>query len=259
MASLTGKTVLVTGASAGIGRAAVKAFVAAGSKVIAVARSRERLDELARESAGVVALPTDLTDAAAAEALARTILDRYGPPDVIVANAGRGVDARFTETTDAAFQSLFELNVLGVVRSVRPFLPAMIARGSGRILFISSVVGKRGVPSYTAYSASKYAIHGIADALRPELWGTGVTVGIVCPSSTETEFDERKLRAGPPQRSVRVQRHSAESVARSIVRMARTTRREMVLSPEGKLMTIVNTLSPKFMDWVLAKALVKKG
>jgi short-subunit dehydrogenase len=99
----------------------------------------------------------------------------------------------------------------------------------------------------------------MAEALRPELQGTGVTVGIVCPSSTTTEFEERKLRAGPPQVKVRVQRHSADSVARALVRMARSTRREMILSPEAKLMNVLNWIAPAFLDWILAKTLVRKS
>ena len=256
--ALAGKTVLITGASSGIGRAAALAFAAEGSRVLAVARAREKLDALAREHAAIVPLPNDVTDAAAMDALAREILERFGAPDVVIANAGRGVDAPFVETSDDAYRALFDLNVLGVVRTIRPFLPAMIARGSGRILMVSSIVGKRGIPNYSAYGASKFALHGILDALRPELSGTGVSAGIVCPSSTDTEFDARKLRAGTPQRNVRVQRHSAESVARALVRMARGTRREMVLSPEGKLMVVVDRLAPSLMDWILARTLVKK-
>jgi short-subunit dehydrogenase len=99
----------------------------------------------------------------------------------------------------------------------------------------------------------------MADALRPELYGTGVTVGLVCPSSTTTEFGQNVLREGPPQVKVRVQKHSAESVGRALVRMARWTRREMVLSPEAKLMTVLNTLVPGFLDWVLAKILIRKA
>jgi short-subunit dehydrogenase len=135
----------------------------------------------------------------------------------------------------------------------------MVDRGRGRIVLVSSVVGKRGTPNYAAYSGSKFALHGIADALRPELSGTGVTVGIVCPSSTTTQFDERKMRAGVPQNKVRVQRHSAASVARAITRMARSRRREVVLSAEGRLMVLVNALSPRLMDWILAKTLVRRG
>jgi short-subunit dehydrogenase len=258
---LHGKRVLVTGASSGIGRAAAKAFVGAGASVVAVARSKERLDALAAELGGppvAIPLSADVADGASMEALAKDVLARFGPPDVIVAGAGIGMDARFAETTDEAFRRVLEVNVIGVLRTIRPFLPAMVARGSGRILLISSVVGKRGVPNYSAYSASKFALHGMADALRPELHGTGVTVGIVCPSSTSTEFDDRKIRAGVPQPRVRVQRHTPESVAAALVRMARSTRREVVLSVEGKFMNWANRLAPGLLDIILAKALVKK-
>jgi short-subunit dehydrogenase len=258
---LRGKRVLVTGASSGIGRAAAKAFAGAGASVLVVARSEEKLDALAAEIGGppkAVPLPADVADGASMAALAEEVLLRYGPPDVIVAGAGIGMDARFAETSDDDFRRVLEVNVLGVLRTIRPFLPAMVARGSGRILLISSVVGKRGVPNYTAYSASKFALHGMADALRPELYGTGVTVGIVCPSSTSTEFDTRKIRAGIAQPRVRVQRHTPESVAAALVRMARSTRREVVLSVEGKFMSWANRWAPGLLDIVLAKALVKK-
>jgi len=256
---LSGKTVLVTGASAGIGRAACHAFARDGATVIAVARSEERLRSLAGEIGEGRCLPlaADVADAESMEALAGRVLAERGVPDVVVANAGIGLDARFAETTDEAMRRILEVNVLGVLRTVRPFLSGMRARKSGRILLVSSVVGKRGIPNYTAYAASKFALHGMADALRPEIRGTGVSVGIVCPSSTETEFDARKLSAGARQKRVRVQRHSAESVARALVRMATSTRREMVLSPEGKFMAWMNKLAPGLADWVLWRALVR--
>ena len=257
---LAGKHVLITGASWGIGHAAARAFVAEGAVVLAVARSKDRLDALAAELGGPARVATfvaDVSDGPAMEALARTVIAGHGVPDVVIANAGLGMDARFEATTDDDLRKIFEVNVFGVVRTIRPFLPGMVARGRGRILVVSSVVGKRGIPNYAAYSGSKFALHGMADALRPELYGTGVTVGIVCPSSTTTEFAERKLRSGPPQKNVRVQKHSAESVARALVRMARSRRREMILSPEGKLMNAVNRLAPGLLDWILAKALVK--
>ena len=258
---LRGKHVLLTGASEGIGRASAEAFVEAGAIVLALARSKERLGVLAAElpPSRVVPFVADVADGARMEEVAREILDRFGPPDVVVANAGIGLDARVSETSDEALRRVFDVNVYGAVRSFRPFLPAMIKRGRGRIVLVSSIVGKRGTPNYGAYSASKFALHGLADALRPELLGTGVTVGIVCPSSTTTRFDERKMRSGIPQNKVRVQRHSPASVARAIVRMSRSSRREMVLSAEGRLMVVVNALSPRLMDWVLAKTLVKRG
>ncbi len=259
---LSGRRVLITGASFGIGRAATKAFVDEGAVVLAVARSKDRLEALAQEcggASGVATFVADVADGPGMEALAQRILAEQGVPDVVVANAGLGTDARFAVTTDDMWRAVFEVNVFGVVRTIRPFLPGMVARGSGRILIVSSAVGKRGVPSYAAYSASKFALHGMADALRPELVGSGVTVGIVCPSSTTTNFEERKLRAGPPQIRVRVQKHSPESVARALVRMARGTRREIVLSPEAKLMNVMNRLAPGILDRILAKVLVGKA
>jgi len=259
--NLQGKRVLITGASTGIGRAATTAFVEAGAHVIALARSKDKLDALAAELGGpaqVTVEAADVTDGPAMEAFARAQLAGPGAPDVIVANAGLGMDARFTATSDEALRHIFDVNVFGVARTIRPFLAAMIARGSGRVLLVSSAVGKRGIPNYSAYSASKFALHGMADALRPELVGTGVTVGVVCPSSTTTEFGQNVLREGPAQVKVRVQKHSADSVARALVKMARSTRREVVLSPEAKFMVVLNWLAPGILDRVLAKILVRK-
>jgi len=259
---LSGRRVLITGASSGIGRAAVRAFVAEGAVVLAVARSEPELRGISAELGGaskVVPLPCDVTDGPAMERMAREVLARWGAPDVIVANAGVGLDARFEAMTDDALRTVFEVNVFGVVRTIRPFLPAMTARKSGRILIVSSVVGKRGVPNYSAYAGSKFALHGMADSLRSELVGTGVSVGIVCPSSTTTQFQSRIRREGPPQVRTRVKKHSAESVARALVSMARSKRRERILSPEAKLLNGLNRLAPGLLDWFLAKALMRRA
>ncbi len=256
-AKLAGRRVLVTGASSGIGRAAVDAFVAAGARVVAVARTGNRLAEIAARHGGpprVEPVVADVADPVSMDAMAGRVLAR-GVPDVVVANAGVGLDALFVNLTDRDLHRVLEVNVVGVVRTVRPFLPGMLERGSGRVLLVSSIVGKRGVPSYAGYSASKFALHGMADALRVETWGTGVTVGVVCPSSTETGFRDRALREGPQQRRYRVARHSAESVALALVKMARSRRREMVLSAEAKLMAFANKFVPGIVDRVLARAL----
>lgn len=257
---LQGKNVLVTGASAGIGLATAKRFVESGSNVWALARNRERLEALSAELGGppkLVPVAADLSDGPAMAAVTGRILSQLGVPDVIVANAGISLDARFEHTTDADLESVYQVNVFGLVRSIRPFLPAMKERSSGRIIFVSSVIGKRGIPNYTAYSGSKFALHGMLDALRPELAGSGVKAGIVCPSSTESELRHRMKRIGPKQSDTRLRQHSAESVANAIVKMARTGKREIVLSSEGKLMNWINRISPGLMDRILARALVK--
>ena len=260
MGKLDGRLVLITGASAGIGRAAARAFVAEGARVIGASRNQERLRELGEELGGdahFVAVAADVSDDASMEHMVAAV-GEVGLPDFVIANAGVGLDAPFLETDLEAMRSLFDVNVFGVVRSIRPFLPGMLERGSGRVLLIGSVVGKRGIPGYSAYSASKFALHGMADVLRAELHGSGVSVGIVCPSSTESEFQQRTHRVGNPKRPPRPKRHSAEGVARAIVRMSLSRRAEMLLSPEGKFMVLVDTLAPRLVDAILARVLTKK-
>ncbi|HEX5043908.1 MAG TPA: SDR family NAD(P)-dependent oxidoreductase [Candidatus Polarisedimenticolaceae bacterium] len=254
-----GKLVLITGASQGIGHASARAFAAQGATVVVVARSWQKLAELAASDRRIVPVAADVADGASMEAMAARVLAERGVPHVVIANAGIGLDARFQDTSDAAMRELLEVNTLGVLRTVRPFLPGMIARGSGRILLVSSVVGKRGIPHYTAYSASKFALHGMADCLRPELHGSGVTVGIVCPSSTTTEFQANLRTAGPAQNKKRLKRHSAESVAEALVSMAGSTRRERILSLEGKAMALLDTLAPWLMDFVLGRVFMRHG
>jgi short-subunit dehydrogenase len=133
----------------------------------------------------------------------------------------------------------------------------MVARGSGRVLLVSSVVGLRGVPNYSAYSGSKFWLHGAADAMRAELRGSGVSVGLVCPSSTATEFQEASLRRGPPQKRVRPLTHSADSVARVVVRMGRSRRRMHVCSVEGRFMRWAQVVAPGLMDAILHRVLVR--
>ena len=254
--------VLITGASSGIGRVTALQFVHEGARVLAVARNEARLTELAADARPAGRIETHIADVADDDemaALAARILDEHGAPDVVLANAGIGLDARFENTTDIDARVVFETNVLGVFRTVRPYLPAMVARGSGRILIVSSVVGKRGIPNYAAYSGSKFALHGMAGALRTELRGTGVTVGLICPSSTTTGFHERVRKSGPAQRRVRVATHTPESVATAIVRMARNDRREVVLSAEAKAMSFVEKFAPGLLDVILHRALVRKG
>ncbi len=255
------KTILITGASEGIGRASALAFAARGDRVAAVARNRERLESLVAELGGAPqAHPFvgDVTDADSMRRCVEAVLELWGVPDVVVANAGRGLDALFTETTDEALRSVFDINVFGLVRTIRPFVQGMIDRGSGRILLISSIVGKRGIPHYAAYSASKFALHGMAESLRTELHGTGVSVGLICPASTTTAFHDNLLQAGPKQRRVRPRTHSPESVARAIVRMAGSNRREIVLGLEAKLLVLGNTLVPGLVDRILARALTRR-
>ena len=258
MSGNPGRLVLITGTSKGIGRCAAIEFARRADRVVAVARSRDALDALAREHERIVPVVADVADAESMKALGNHVLAEHGVPDVVVANAGIGLDALFTATTDDDLRRLFEVNVVGVFRTVRPFINGMVQRASGRVLIVSSIVGKRGLPHYSGYSASKFALHGAADALRAELCGTGVTVGVLCPSSTTTDFQRNTIRSGTAQRRVRLVRRSPESVAHTIISMASSRRRERILGFESKLMTLGDVIAPGLIDWILARTLTRK-
>ena len=256
----SGRVVLISGASSGIGAATARRFASLGAQVIGLARRAEALESLQREFPDRIRVEVaDVTDGPRMAELCAGLLDEGIMPDLVVANAGIGLDAAFTNMSDEDVRRVFDVNVLGVVRTVRPFLAPMVARGHGRLLWISSIVGKRGTPYYAAYSGSKFALHGMADSLRAELHGTGVSLGLVCPSSTLTDFQDNALRRGPGQKKVRPRRHSVDSVVDAIVRMAGSRRREVVLGAEAKLMVWVNRIAPGWLDGFLARILRNKA
>ncbi len=179
---LTSRTVVVTGASEGIGRATALEVAAAGARVVAAARSEERLASLVGEADGeVVPVPVDLTSAGDRARL----LDAAGEPDALVNVAGAARLGPLTEVSDDEVRSLFALNVVALVELTRAVLPSMLARGSGHVVNVGSVLGYLAGPPLAVYSATKSAVHGFTDGLRREVLGRGVDVTLVTPGAVQ--------------------------------------------------------------------------
>ena len=179
---LTSRTVVVTGASEGVGRAAALELAAHGARVVAAARSSERLDELVSEADGeVVRVPVDLTSADGR----RQLLAVADEPAALVNVAGAATLGPVTEVTDDDVRRLFALNVLAVVELTRGVLPGMLARGSGHIVNVGSVLGYVAGPPLAVYSATKSAVQGFTDGLRREVLGRGVDVTLVTPGAVQ--------------------------------------------------------------------------
>lgn len=185
---------LVTGASSGIGRALVLELAGRGTAVVALARRRERLRELADEararhpgSPPVVALELDVTDREAlVSAIARA--DREAPFDLVVANAGVGLGASAAELTHEAVERTFAVNVLGAAATLQAALPGMLARGHGTLCGVSSLAGSGGMPGSGAYAASKAALSNLLETFAIDLAGTGVRVCDVQPGYVHSEM-----------------------------------------------------------------------
>jgi NADP-dependent 3-hydroxy acid dehydrogenase YdfG len=178
------RTALVTGASSGIGAAAVRALAAAGFDTVAAARRVERCRELAEEVGGR-AMELDVTDADSVAALAAG-LDSV---DVIVHSAGGALGLEpVAEADEEAWRTMYETNVLGVERVTKALLPALERRGNGHIVVIGSVAGVEVYPGGAGYTAAKHAVNALCRTLRLELLGKPVRVTEVAPGMVETEF-----------------------------------------------------------------------
>lgn len=187
------KVVLVTGGSSGIGLAAARLMAAAGAHVWLSARRKENLDTALREVQAVSSpsqrcgiVPADVSDSQQAARLVETITQSAGAPDVLFNSAGITQPGYVQDLPLKIFEQLMQVNYFGTVYATAAVLPAMLQRGSGHIINISSMAGYLGVFGYTAYGASKYAVVGYSEALRAEMKPHGIRVSVAFPPDTDT-------------------------------------------------------------------------
>lgn len=186
----TGKTAVVTGASSGIGAATARLLAREGCNVALAARRKDRLKDLAGElGERALAVPTDVTDPAACEALVSRAVEHFGSVDVLVANAGLGFYGSIPDGNPEDWRRMFEVNVLGVLYAIRAAVRHMLERGSGDVVLVSSLAGRRvPVPDATVYAATKHALTAVAEGLRMDVSDKGVRVTNVEPGLVRTEF-----------------------------------------------------------------------
>lgn len=189
-----GQTILVTGASSGIGEAIARQFARDGAHLLLSARSEDRLHELADEfrALGVEAtvFAHDLSTPGAAQALYDRITADGHEIDVLVNNAGFGKVGAFVDFDAEVYESMITLNVTNLVALTRLFLPSMIGRGSGGVLNVASTAAFQPVPYFAVYAATKAFVLSFTEALHAEVQGTGVAVTALCPGPTSTGFAE---------------------------------------------------------------------
>lgn len=190
-----GTTVLVTGASSGIGAACVAAFLDEGARVIAVARRDDRLEELAREREGrVLALRADVRDRAQVEQAVAGLPQEWARIDVLVNNAGLAAGRGPVHTADPDdWDRMLDTNVRGLLNVTNAVLPAMVSRGSGHVINIGSNAGREVYPGGTVYCATKAAVERITRGTRMDVLGSGVKLSQVDPGMVETEFSLVRL------------------------------------------------------------------
>jgi len=191
--SLKGRHALVTGGGRGIGRAIAASLAKAGATVTITGRSSASLEQAIAQGDAHAAAIADVTDAEAVQRAVREAVDRSGPVDLMIANAGAAASAPFMKSGPEVFRQMLDVNLLGVTNTAQAVLGTMTERGFGRIIAVASTAGLKGYPYVSAYCAAKHAVIGLVRALALETAKTGVTVNAVCPGFTDTDLVAESL------------------------------------------------------------------
>ena len=190
MAFWTNKTVMITGASSGIGKGLALEVAARGAKLGLIARRQNLLDEIVNvvrlRGGKAFAVAADVRDADAMKFAADSIRAQLGPIDILIANAGIGTSSHISQLNPIHVANVISINVLGAANSVAAVVPQMVERGSGQLVAISSLAAYRGLPKSAAYCASKAAMSAYFESVRIDLRGTGVNVTIIHPGFIKT-------------------------------------------------------------------------
>jgi short-subunit dehydrogenase len=264
MVSYTTKTVVITGASEGIGRALALQLAPQSPNLVLAARNESRLNEVVEQcihiGAQAIAVPTDVTEEKQCASLIKTAVEKFGSVDTLVNNAGGTMWANVEDVEDLSiYEDLIKLNYLSGVWCTYHALP-YLRKSKGLIVGISSVAGMVGVPTRTGYAATKHAQFGFFDSLRIELEGTGVDVTMVAPDFVKTQIHKRALKGdGTPLKETPLQEKqimTSEQCAEMIVDAMGKRKRLLICSTRGIVGRWIRLIAPKWMDNVAKKAIL---
>ena len=256
--NLNGATIVITGASSGIGQATAEAFARQHTRLVLAARDGAALEQVAAAcrtlGAEAIAVPTDVTDTAAVRRLAARAVEFGGPIDVWVSNVGVGAVGRFHETPMAAHEQVIRANLIGHMNDAHAAVPVFLQQGHGIFINTISLGGFAAAPFAAAYSASKFGLKGFSEALRAELASEPeIHVCDVYPAFIDTpglahgaNYTGRALSAPPPV-------HDARRVAEAIVGLARAPRDSVIVGPVAHLVRFGHALAPGWVARSMAR------
>jgi len=255
---LNDRRILLTGASSGIGRALALQLAPLGTRLLLVARSEAPLAKLASElkHLGATSAETivgDVTDAELRGLIARRIRDDWGALDLLVNNAGISAHGRFEGSSPEVLRKIMEVNFFAAAELARETLPLLKSGKDPLLVNIGSILGHRGVPFNSEYCASKFALRGWSEAIRPELERDGIDVLLVSPGTTDTEFFEHLIAKGENLPWGEQKGLPAEKAAAQIVRAIERRRNEIFPNWRGRMLGLLNRFSPRLVDRILKR------
>jgi NADP-dependent 3-hydroxy acid dehydrogenase YdfG len=237
---------IVTGASAGIGRATALALAKQGARVALAARRGDALlaleEDIQQQAGDAIVVPTDVTQRAQVDAMVQEVLTQWGRVDILVSNAGEYIRSPILTLDPADLQRSFDVNFFGGVYCIKAVLPHMLAQKSGHIVAVTSMDGKVGLPPDAPYVSAKFALTGFCEVLRQEVSESGISVTNVLPGRVDTEMIEH-LRFAWISPKI-----SPETVAQGILNGIRKRKPIVILPPQARLLYYINVIAPKLSD-----------
>ena len=254
---LRGARLLLTGASSGIGRSLAEQAARAGARLALVARSADKLQELARSltalGAEAIAVPGDVTREADRRHILTTVMEHFDGLDVLINNAGVGSWCHFAESSEEILRQIMEVNFFAPAELIRLAIPVLRKGRSPAIVNVASMCGRRGIPAWSEYSASKFALCGLTEALRGEMVRFAIDVLLVVPGLTRSDLWQHLLRnTGRYQLDVS-KGMPPEKVAAGILRALQKNRTETVLGWDARWLLRVNRYLPRLVDALVAR------
>jgi NAD(P)-dependent dehydrogenase (short-subunit alcohol dehydrogenase family) len=262
------KTVLITGASSGVGEATARLFAHKGWNVVASARAVERIGGWA-DQPNIARLAMDVTDEAGVQAAVASAAARFGGLDALVNNAGAGLAGAFESIDEADLKAVFEVNLFGPARTIRAAIPHLRERKSGVIVNVTSITGRLGLPFMAPYDSTKFALEGLSESLSYEFGTVGIRVKLVEPGGVKTTFSHKWVR-NPlynPMLDGLIAKMEAgaatakgpEGVAQAIFRAANdpSTRLRYTANGSGPLILLNRLLPPSIWRAMVAASFLK--
>lgn len=252
------KVIWISGASSGIGAALAQEYYKRGAYVILSARREQQLQALATQlGARAAVLPMDVTDIATMATLHDSAVSFFGPIDILINNAGISQRGSVIDTDIHTVQKIMNVNFIGNVALAKAVLPSMLARSTGHIVVISSLVGKLSTPFRSSYAASKHALHGYYDALRAEVADQGVQVHLICPGYIKTDISLHALNASGNEHGVMDQNQangmSPDLCANKIVDAVKSGKREYLVGGKETYYVLIRRFMPSIYYNIIAK------
>ncbi len=251
---LKNKVVVITGASSGIGRELAVQMAEKGAQVVLASRNEVELNNLEKQirtrGGFALACPTDVSQRNDVERLAKTAFEQCGRIDVFIHNAGISHPNRnLMNVSEVDVRKVMETNFMGGVYSVWAAVPYLERSGGGQLVFVTSIIGKVGVPRNSIYCASKFALQGLTESIRIELKRKNIHVMAICPPGVDTPFFKNNDRA-----NVRKYRlHPVQQIARLIVDACEKEKREVLLTMDAKLLNFLHEFFPRLLDWAMGR------